>query len=296
MEYAELSDNPLTEGNKFLLWAVNLVCLVVHFSMAVVVLIRGAEIGDRMYVQLTTSAAVWTGGTSGTVFDQVIVGSVLSLRLDYLSAAFALVSAAAHLFVVSCSKFSIGEKHKKFNNWIYYDNLRNCLVWWRWVEYSISAPIMMIAMALTAGVYDVNVLGLLFFLQMCTMYFGWLTEWGARPAKQSWEIKSVWSRLLPFFFGVVPYTAAWVVFIAQFNRNVYENEKRNTSDRTMPSYVYAIVYSEVVIFSLFAIPLVVYQKKSPQHYWQSELWYSFLSLTSKTVLNGILLSSVFIVG
>ena len=156
---------------------------------------------------------------------------------------------------------------------------------------------MSVAIILTAGMREVNVIALAFFLQSTTMLLGWLTELLSKPnhGGAPWAGVPLLHRLIPYFVGWYSYIPVWVVFIAQFMRNVKEtHDHYNDPDRRMPGFVYSIVLSEVVIFTLFAIPLPLYQAMSPKRYWLTELWYSLLSLTSKTVLNGLLLANVFV--
>ena len=67
-------------------------------------------------------------------------------------------------------------------------------------------------------------------------------------------------------------------------------------DRDVPGFVYAIVGGEVALFSIFVIPLVVFQTSYDrwETYWWSEVVYCTLSLTSKVFLNGMMLAYVFI--
>ena len=154
---------------------------------------------------------------------------------------------------------------------------------------------MAVAITLTAGVRDVNILALAFFLQSTTMLFGWLTELLAKPnhgGDHHWNGVSLWSRLMPYCFGWYTYVPVWVVFVAQFFRNVTESS--TYTDKKMPDFVYTIVLGEVVVFTLFALPLPLYQAMDPKKYYATEIWYSLLSLTSKTLLNGLLLANVFV--
>jgi hypothetical protein len=82
----------------------------------------------------------------------------------------------------------------------------------------------------------------------------------------------------------------WIVFVVTFFKNVASAKELN--DVSPPGFVYAIILSEVALFVIFAIPLPVWQARHPKHYWNTELVYSILSLTSKTVLNGLILSNV----
>lgn len=278
-----------------LLWLVNALCFVIHAGMGVAVLVQGSKGGDALSIQTKTMVAIWQNRTAeGYTFE--VKNADLVLRLDFLCATFAFLSALAHLVICCFSLYSIGPAHARFNLKYYYFGLHQCLIPWRWVEYSLSAPVMAVAICLTAGIRDVNLLAAGFFLQMSTILFGWLTEVLAKPnhGGKQWAGVPLLSRLLPYFFGWVPYICAWTIFVAQFFRNVKAAEDSNPDGQRMPDFVYVIVLSEVAVFSLFAIPLPLFQGQDPKKYYQSEVWYSFLSLTSKTLLNGLLLANVFV--
>lgn len=180
---------------------------------------------------------------------------------------------------------------------IYYESVEQCLLVWRWVEYALSSPVMIVAMMVVSGISDVNVLFLASVGQFTVIVFGFMTEYYSRPLfdhggkGSGWETRSAFGRLLPYTFGVLVYVPTWVVFLATFFRNV--RETKAASDADAPLFVYAIVFGEVVLFSSFAIPLVVCQLTHPKHYWRSEVAYVLLSLVSKTLLNGLLLANVF---
>ena len=53
--------------------------------------------------------------------------------------------------------------------------------YWRWAEYSISASIMTIALAITLGIREQNTLACLFMLTWCCMVFGFLVEYISCP-------------------------------------------------------------------------------------------------------------------
>ena len=48
--------------------------------------------------------------------------------------------------------------------------------YWRWVEYSISASIMSMALGITLGIREQIALASLFMLTWCCMWFGFLVE------------------------------------------------------------------------------------------------------------------------
>jgi len=71
------------------------------------------------------------------------------------------------------------------------------------------------------------------------------------------------------------------------------DEKGET--REMPSFVYAIVFGEVLIFWCFGIVQLVVSLRPPAKYYQGEIAYMYLSLFAKAFLGILVLSNVLMV-
>ena len=78
----------------------------------------------------------------------------------YLSAVFLLLSAIDHFLVITCAKSS------------YEVGLVNEYNIYRWLEYSISASVMRVMIAILSGISNVHTLILIFGLPATTMLFG----------------------------------------------------------------------------------------------------------------------------
>lgn len=176
----------------------------------------------------------------------------------------------------------------------YYSNLRVAMSPYRWAEYAASATIMVVLIAYLCGVVETFPLIGIAALTATTMVHGHLHELICRPqTPQRWAIKSAWVRLQGHFAGYLPYLAAWGLVLYRF----FELAGRSTTDadgktRSMPDFVYAIVFGEVVVFSSFAVVQVVTSLRAPAQYYQGEIAYMWLSLLSKGFLGIMLLSNV----
>ena len=156
---------------------------------------------------------------------------------------------------------------------------------------------------LVGGVRELGILFLTFTSQSATMPLGYVTELLAAlpplrdeddPKKRAWG-RGWWARMAPFLVGLYVHLPTWIVFLFTFYDSVAKAAER--FDRSPPPWVYAIVWSQFLLFTSFTIPIFVYQTfGGPNDYWQTEVWYSVLSLAAKLVLNGLLLANVFIVG
>ena len=240
--------------------------------------------------------ATWGNSSSIEGIGFKVKPSDLGLwRLDYLCATFAFLSAGAHLFVVSFSRYGFNDWHRRVNLGWYYESIERCLIAWRWVEYSISAPVMLVALLFVTGLHEMSILLLAFFLQSGCMWCGFLVEFYSTPGpKRDWNGVSYWRRIVPYWLGLYLYIPGWVVFLWTFYQNV--REAREVHDRGPPQWVQLILWGEISIFSTFAVPILVFQAQHPKYYWWTEAIYSVLSLVAKVILNGVLLSNVIVVG
>jgi len=142
----------------------------------------------------------------------------------------------------------------------------------RWVEYSITASIMIVVIAMLCGVYDFSSLILIFSLNACMIFFGWIMEiHNQKTEKVNWT-----SYIFGCFAGLVP----WVVM------GLYFFSAIGSGAEAIPSFVYAIFWSLFVFFNIFAINMVLQYKKIGKwrDYIYGEYAYITLSLVAKALL------------
>lgn len=163
----------------------------------------------------------------------------------------------------------------------------------RWIEYSVSAPLQMMAIAFLSGCTTTEVQVALFGLVSVTMFFGHLTEVVARPRGDAWSV-GVAERLTPHFLGYVPFLFAVAIVLQVFARAAaFEFTDPVTHEvRRMPTFVYAIVATQLVLFSSFTVVQLVVTLRPPKDYAYGELAYMTLSLVAKGVLSLLLLANV----
>tara|TARA_B100001175_G_C19492006_1_gene633151 strand:+ start:947 stop:2047 length:1101 start_codon:yes stop_codon:yes gene_type:complete len=286
------------------LWGTNLAAFLVHLAMGTAVSIQGQIVSQnntRLKYTVYDIIGNWqNAGANGYVFVLKEAGYV---RLDMLCALFAFLSAGFHfLIVVSTINVALGlsflNELTKYTSDLYYNGIENCILWWRWVEYSLSAPVMNVALFLISGVRERTILWFAFFMQSAVCLCGLLTELGA-GVEVSTNKKKKWKggplrRLAPFIVGCYLYVPLWVFYVMSYDRNVMEAWE--TRQMSPPSWVPYIIAAQIGIFSLFTFPVLIFQFLNPDHYWITELIYAVLSLTSKTVLNATLLANVIRLG
>jgi hypothetical protein len=156
----------------------------------------------------------------------------------------------------------------------------------RWAEYSVSASVMITAIAVGVGVREYTLLFALGALIATTMSFGLLTELYAIPASQGAWATGFAMRMLPHALGYMPQVAAWLVIVVGFY------DEANPDGRAAPWFVHVILWTELAFFFSFGAVQVVQQARAPARYWQGELMYQVLSLVAKGTLGVIVLANV----
>ncbi len=183
------------------------------------------------------------------------------MRLGPLVALFLLLSGVALLLLTLPS----------INGW-YNRNLKKGANYARWMEYSITASLMIVVIAMLCGIFDLNTLILIFFLNMMMILFGWMMELHNQTTQ-----KTDWTS---FLFGCLAGIVPWVVMALYFFSAVAE------PDAQVPTFVYFIFPILFVFFNIFAINMVLQYKKVGKwsDYLYGERVYIILSLLAKSAL------------
>lgn len=184
---------------------------------------------------------------------------LFDLSLPMLIAVFFFLSAAAHFIIATVY-------NKKYNK-----NLSLGLNKARWIEYSLSASIMMVAIALLVGVYDAMSLIMIFALTSVMNLMGLVMEVHNQTTK-----KTNW---LSFLIGCLAGAIPWIVIAFYFWLGAVNGSKA-------PTFVYWIFVSIFVFFNCFAINMVLQYKKigAWKNYLYGERAYIILSLVAKSLL------------
>lgn len=231
----------------------NRIMAAVHFVQGALILL----LAKRFTLTLTTGYLYFDRGARALRPAQHAVAQV---SLPHLIADFFFVSALAHLIIGTVySRTYLKDISKGINKA-------------RWIEYSISASIMIVAISLLVGIYDVAVLAGAFALTAVMNLMGLVMEVHNQTTKKtSWL--SYW---IGAFAGLVP----WAIIAYYFHASaVYGNAKP-------PAFVYWIFVSIFVFFSCFALNMFLQYKKIGKwkDYRWGELVYIYLSLIAKSAL------------
>lgn len=142
----------------------------------------------------------------------------------------------------------------------------------RWMEYSISASLMMVLIAMITGVTDFGAILAIFGVNTAMILFGALQEKIGRPSggNVNW-----W----PYIFGCIAGAVPWVIVVMQ----IWTSEQKGFS---APTFVYAIIVSLFILFNTFSVNMVLQYKRVGKwaSYVYGEKVYITISLIAKTLL------------
>jgi Heliorhodopsin len=245
---ATAADRATVDVNR--LRTLNLLFGLAHLLQAVlfIVLSNGVDLDVT---------AMYASGPPGSPVDPSALEVLFSYPLGPAIALFSLLSAFFHLLIVSpwgwpryTAELSRGQNR------------------FRWVEYSLSASLMIVLIAGITGITDVAALIALFGVNASMILFGWLMETTNEPGPGA-----DWS---PFVFGCIAGAVPWIAI------GVYLVGAGNE----VPNFVYGIFVSIFVLFNCFAVnQLLQYRRRGRwAGYLFGERVYVWLSLIAKSAL------------
>jgi hypothetical protein len=182
------------------------------------------------------------------------------VRLGWLVAGFLALSALAHLIIATVYR-------KRYES-----DLQKGMNKARWIEYSLSASTMMVAIAMLVGIYDFGSLVMVFALTAGMNLMGLVMEIHNQTTK-----KTNWlSYVIGCLLGAVP----WFVVGAYFwSTGTFGSGQ-------IPTFVYWIYVSIFAFFNCFAINMILQYAKVGKwsDYLFGEKSYIVLSLVAKSLL------------
>jgi hypothetical protein len=150
----------------------------------------------------------------------------------------------------------------------YETDLRKGINRFRWIEYSISATLMIILLSLYSGVTNINAIIAVIGANVGMILFGWLQEVMNPPGRAVTTMK-------PFWFGTIVGITPWISIAANI-----------IGSKTVPGFVYGIVISEAIFFFSFGLNQWLQYKGVGKwaDYAFGEKTYLVLSLVAKSLL------------
>jgi hypothetical protein len=236
--------------------AYNVVMGAVHALQAVAVLALSNDFS------LPVTATYLTGPPGGAAPE---LTALYDVRLGWGVATFLAMSALAHWVVASPGVFG----------W-YAANLRRGRSPARWLEYSVSASVMIVLIAQLNGISDAAALLALFGVNASMILFGWLQEHYEDPGSGGW---------LPFVFGCIAGAVPWLAVL------LYVLSPGGTGDASPPGFVYGIVVSLFVLFNIFAVNQLLQYKQVGR--WRDYLFGEYVYVARSLVAKSALAWQVF---
>src|ERR1019366_4925624 len=137
-----------------------------------------------------------------------------------------------------------------------------------WVEYSVSATLMIILISFYSGITGINAVICIAGANVAMILFGWLQEVMNPPGRTA-------TTMLPFWFGTLAGLAPWISIAF----NIF-------GSKNVPGFVYGIVLSEVVLFFSFGLNQWLQYRRIGKwtDYAYGEKTYLVLSLVAKSLL------------
>mmetsp|Transcript_91560 Transcript_91560/g.254922 ORF Transcript_91560/g.254922 Transcript_91560/m.254922 type:complete len:284 (+) Transcript_91560:104-955(+) len=228
----------------------NIGLAVLHGIQAILVL----AVSNDFAITVTSS---WPQGRPGT--PQPAPKAMFDVRIGVAIAVFLALACIDHLLTGTLLR----ERYEA--------DLRKGLNRFRWLEYSVSATLMVILIGFYNGITGIGEVIAVAGANVSMILFGWLQELMNPPGRAS-------TTMMPFWFGCVGGSAPWIA--------IWVNVIGASVDGEVPGFVYGIVVSLFIFFMSFAVNqwLQYRQIGAWADYAYGEKSYLVLSLVAKTLL------------
>jgi Heliorhodopsin len=227
------------------LWNLGLAALHLLQAIAILVLTGGFKI------TVTSTVPEGPPGTRTPAATEVF-----KLPIGITISAFLLLAALDHFITATVARGA------------YERDLRRGINRFRWIEYSVSATLMIVLISMYGGTTSIDALFAIIGCNVAMILFGWLQEVMNPPGRTT-------TTMLPFWFGVVAGIAPWLAIAY----NVI-------GSKTVPGFVYGIIITEAVLFFSFALNQWLQYRQIGKwgDYAYGEKTYLVLSLVAKSLL------------
>ena len=241
-----------------------------HRRLRVVNLVVGLLLGLEGALMLALSNTLALPITASYLTNDPVAaqGPTMPERLFALPigptvAVFLLLAAADHLLVAAPGA----------QRW-YTRSLERRSNYARWIEYSVSASIMIVLIGLFVGIRDLAAVTAIFAANTAMILFGLLMERQQQPGRADWSA---------FWFGSLVGVVPWVLV------GIYV-----AGAPQVPGFVYAITATQFVLFFSFALNMALQYRQVGRwrDYVVGEVSYITLSLLAKSLLAWLIFANV----
>jgi hypothetical protein len=230
----------------------NLALTLLHGLQVVVVLV----LANGFAITVTSQYPQGPPGTAAPAPE-----SLFEVRVGVAIAVFLALAALDHLLTATVFRGR------------YEADLRAGLNRFRWMEYSLSATIMVLLIGFYNGLTGITEVIAVIGANVAMILFGWLQELMNPPGRSR-------TTMLPFWFGCIAGAAPWLAIVG----NLVGAGSSSTNE--VPGFVYGIVTSLFVFFMSFALNQWLQYRRVGRwaDYAFGEKVYLVLSLVAKTAL------------
>ena len=225
----------------------NLALTVLHFAQALVIVLIAGDFA----IDVTSTFPEGPPGTRVPTAEPLF-----GVRIGAAIGLFLLLAAIDHLLTATVARST------------YESDLRSGINRFRWVEYSVSATIMVLLICAYSGITGVSALLGIIGANVAMILFGWIQERTNPPGRTSTSMTAFW-------FGTIAGLAPWAAIVV----NIIGSE-------TVPGFVYGIVITEAILFFSFGLNQWLQYRGIGRwtDYLYGEKVYLVLSLVAKSVL------------
>ncbi len=226
----------------------NLVMFVIHSAQALLML----HLSNDFSLPVTYSYPAYNVNTA-TISPAT--ETLFNIEIGPLVALFLFISATAHLLISTY----LYKRYVKY--------LKRGMNPYRWYEYSISASVMIVIIAMLVTIYDIGLLISLFVLTAVMNLMGLMME----IHNQTTEETNWISYIIGCIAGIIPWIVIFIPLITA---------------ESVPDFVIAIFVTIAIFFNCFAINMFLQYKKIGRwrYYLHGERVYIILSLVAKSAL------------
>jgi hypothetical protein len=225
----------------------NIGLTVLHAAQAVLIVVLS---GDFVIQVVST----FPEGPPGTRVPNA--EPLVHVRIGFAIGLFLALAAIDHLVTATVGRTT------------YEEDLRGGINRFRWVEYSISATIMILLIGFYSGITNITAVVAVIGANVAMILFGWIQERMNPPGRET-------TTMMPFWFGTIAGIAPWIAIAVQI-----------LGSETVPGFVYGIVIVQFVLFFSFGLNQWLQYRGIGRwsDYIYGEKAYLVLSLAAKSLL------------
>lgn len=225
----------------------NIGLTVLHFGQAAFMLF----LTNDFALKVLNSSPDGPPGTEG-----LVTSTFFELRIGWAIGAFLMLAGLDHLLTATIARKT------------YESDLRGGINRFRWVEYSISATIMLVVISMYWGIVTLSGLITVAGANIAMILFGWLQERMNPPGRTS-------TTMLPFWFGTLAGITPWLAMGVNL-----------TQSSDAPGAIYAILVVQGIFFFCFGLNQWLQYREVGKwtNYVFGEKTYLVLSLGAKSLL------------